>query len=834
MQLQQIGKSNVVASSGVQTSSSFNIARTPHMFNILSSGLYSDKVTAVLREIGCNAMDAHIMGGTPNLPFEVKLPSALDRTFHVKDWGPGLDDREVTELYTTYGWSSKQESDDVTGAFGLGSKSPFAYTMQSAEHSDGFTVVAVKHGVKRIYVCHIGDDGAPSVSRIHEGEADADWPHGVMVTFPVQEGDIREFHQKANQVFSWFKVPPTLIGLDCGELSPPKFQFNGEIFSLAPKSGGDSVNSPAVVTGNVRYPISVGRLGDVSKASATLLGANVHLRLPIGSVLMTPSREELQYTEKTKSSLREALDAVSREMGERLSADLRNDNLTQWEWFSGLHRYLAGLPALLKFNLDSLLEVAGVPKEERDVIARAAVEAGLPLPRWTGAVGRSPETNYELDSEGNALLDDDRRPRLRADAHNLVRVWVYQRNDRGASRKEVFRGAVPLRNKESQPVLLGGNSNVKVFFSDSAHADARVRCAVRDGMYDLAILVSAQAGSDKGYAEQYAHKLCGPMGIEGLPFCGTSELPIPDTVGAARQRALEMRIDPYAHLRDEEVFYMPLNGGMLTTTMGDLDESDRYYLTSTTPGRERNGTFRNFTQSTKMASHSFAGYRRDEVMNACASIISKLNLDVTGVVVVRSEAAARRLKLKEQGFKSFLPFVQQQIHDNMETLLAKHQAVDRLPRIDFTQSYNADDYGLLGVLGFMMTKNESFAKKFEARQAGTPLLATMKMLLKKTTAKRPEQAVSEIRGVFNTLRRYIGAQMVPEYPAGKPAMDAAQFLKAVEAWSLPIGLYHGYSVLAALQGPRADEVFDLLMQVADNAGIGQGGTHPILDLTLAD
>ena len=77
-------QTNMVASEGIQTTSSFGIARTPHMFNILSSGLYSDKIAAVLREISCNAMDAHIMGGEPDKPFQVKLPTTLDRTFFVK------------------------------------------------------------------------------------------------------------------------------------------------------------------------------------------------------------------------------------------------------------------------------------------------------------------------------------------------------------------------------------------------------------------------------------------------------------------------------------------------------------------------------------------------------------------------------------------------------------------------------------------------------------------------------------------------------------------------------------------------------------------------------
>ena len=37
-----------------------SIKADAHLLRILSSGLYSNKIRTVLREIGCNAADAHI------------------------------------------------------------------------------------------------------------------------------------------------------------------------------------------------------------------------------------------------------------------------------------------------------------------------------------------------------------------------------------------------------------------------------------------------------------------------------------------------------------------------------------------------------------------------------------------------------------------------------------------------------------------------------------------------------------------------------------------------------------------------------------------------------
>jgi hypothetical protein len=120
------GQSSPVETSGTGPTSGFRIETNAYAFQMLSSGVYSDKISAVLREIGCNAADAHTAAGKRDMPFEVKLPTQLDPQFWIKDCGPGLDEDGVRGLYTTYFSSTKRDSNDFTGAFGLGSKSPFS------------------------------------------------------------------------------------------------------------------------------------------------------------------------------------------------------------------------------------------------------------------------------------------------------------------------------------------------------------------------------------------------------------------------------------------------------------------------------------------------------------------------------------------------------------------------------------------------------------------------------------------------------------------------------------------------------------------------------------
>lgn len=312
-------ENNVLGSQGLQQTGGFKIAASGHAFKMLSSGLYSDKVRAVLREIGCNAMDAHIAVGDPNKPFRVKLPNTLDDQFYVQDWGPGLAHEDVMGLYTTYFASTKQSSNDFTGAFGLGSKSPFSYT-------DSFSVVSVHGDRKRTYSLYLGNDGSPQVSLMAEEETDAEWKSGVRVGFAVQPGHVQEFVDKAQVVYQWFRVPPEMRG--CQPIKPVEYKYTCDDFSLMKEGTRGDVTA---LMGNVAYPLNLKELGvkEISdKADAGRLVnyaaklPGLTLRLAIGDAQVAASRESLQYDPKTVKVLKQKLELAVRRAGKEAIAAL--------------------------------------------------------------------------------------------------------------------------------------------------------------------------------------------------------------------------------------------------------------------------------------------------------------------------------------------------------------------------------------------------------------------------------------------------------------------------------------------------------------------------------
>ena len=75
---------------GVAEATPFTIKASAHAFKILSDGLYSDKILAIIRELSCNAYDAHVDEGTTDKPFLIHLPNSLRRWYSIRDYEVSL------------------------------------------------------------------------------------------------------------------------------------------------------------------------------------------------------------------------------------------------------------------------------------------------------------------------------------------------------------------------------------------------------------------------------------------------------------------------------------------------------------------------------------------------------------------------------------------------------------------------------------------------------------------------------------------------------------------------------------------------------------------------
>lgn len=290
----------------------FRIRNSAKAFNILSSGLYANKIKAIVRELSCNAVDSHTAAGKSDVPFEVHLPNALEPHFSIRDFGTGLSHEQVTNIYTTYFESTKTASNDFIGALGLGSKSPFSYT-------DNFTVTAIKDGRKGIYSAFINAEGVPSIALMMEEQTDD--PAGVEIKFSVNDRyDYNKFRDEARSVYRYFKLKPVIRG--CSEFRFDLIQYETEnliagVHVLADRHGR---NTSRAVMGNIAYPIEVPNAEQLGGLQS-MLQCGLEIHFGIGEVDFQASREGLSYIPQTVEAIKNKLTAVRDALSVRVKAD---------------------------------------------------------------------------------------------------------------------------------------------------------------------------------------------------------------------------------------------------------------------------------------------------------------------------------------------------------------------------------------------------------------------------------------------------------------------------------------------------------------------------------
>lgn len=326
------------ASSNISTAgrSSFGIKANGKAFKILSSSLYNFKPLAIVREVSCNARDAHSMVGRLSEPFVVKLPTSADLHFTVRDFGPGLSDENLMGLYTTYFESTKAESNDDIGGFGLGSKSPLSY-------ATSFKVNSYFGGVCRSYLAFQNDNGEPDIYRLTEVPSDE--PTGLEVIVPVNENDIRKFNESAVRVFRFFATKPivyrgnTIVdndefyGTPLEDLQTESIQYDDQYvarfynsFNVSEVSSGNLWAK----MGDVVYPISMEHVFDsevkderelVQFYQRSSYGKLV-IDFRIGELDLNAGREGLSYDRATIARLKTVMSIVYNKLVQAVNAEI--------------------------------------------------------------------------------------------------------------------------------------------------------------------------------------------------------------------------------------------------------------------------------------------------------------------------------------------------------------------------------------------------------------------------------------------------------------------------------------------------------------------------------
>jgi hypothetical protein len=263
---------------------------------LLTSGLYKKPKDAVLGELVSNGFDSKL-----NAIVQVFLPTTLSPALVVRDDGPGMSHQFMMERYTIVTDSTKDDSDDNIGGFGIGRLTPFA------DGKEQYTVTCYRGDHKQIYNVALVDFEITINATQPMALAEPEW--GVEVRIPVPMGEHYQYREAAARVLRFF--PQDRVKVVGADIERPKYTFECEDYAILKQSTYSSTTPSYALLGPKAYAF------DAASISIPNFPANnIEFRFNLGEVTPTPDREGLKLDPKT-------LAALGRKHT-RLMADLEN------------------------------------------------------------------------------------------------------------------------------------------------------------------------------------------------------------------------------------------------------------------------------------------------------------------------------------------------------------------------------------------------------------------------------------------------------------------------------------------------------------------------------
>ena len=290
------------------------------------SNIYNDPETAVIREYIANAIDAtRTTGGS----IEVIAPTDTIPVFVVRDEGTGMDMDTIRDVYSGYFSSTKNTSSDDIGGWGIGAKSGLAI-------ADQFSVTTTKDGTRiKMTVTKTGS-AMPQILVESVTEVPGK-PNGTAISIPVS--DVYRFNDKLRKFLffmgtdnidvtniSTYRSYKDTINSDpdgvfyrniaCGLIATHE-DIDGSGTSIHMFSGvypRPIEDGVYVVMGGVYYLIPEAalttNLSQELRDAAKLMSNNITvIEADIDSVDLSPNREGVQFTEKTRKFIVDVLES---------------------------------------------------------------------------------------------------------------------------------------------------------------------------------------------------------------------------------------------------------------------------------------------------------------------------------------------------------------------------------------------------------------------------------------------------------------------------------------------------------------------------------------------
>lgn len=308
---------------------------TSMVFQMFTKLIYSNPIGTVVREITSNCFDSHIEaennGEKINTPVVIKKSYDNEAGTHYIsfiDFGVGMSPERINEVYMVYFESTKRVDNTQIGGFGIGGKTPLAYKRSTGqgehEYDNSFYVITNYNGIKYYYCVYEGEE-APEVNLLHQEETTE--RNGTEVRIPVLEKDMETFEREMlrqlyyfeNVLFEGFEKRDAegnyefrsrYVTNDYQIIRGKSFWYRGDKYD----------GNMHVCLGRVAYPIDYSAL-NIDDDEYNL---PVAIKLEVGDIRVTASRENLDYNEQTIKVLKKKLLEAKAELIDMLKDQYAN------------------------------------------------------------------------------------------------------------------------------------------------------------------------------------------------------------------------------------------------------------------------------------------------------------------------------------------------------------------------------------------------------------------------------------------------------------------------------------------------------------------------------
>lgn len=313
-----------------------------HVITILSSNLYSNPTESFLRETICNAVDSHKeAGSTEPVVLLFKQTDALKYDVIIRDYGTGISPERFNQIYKFIGSSTKRDSNDYIGSFGIGRFS--ALSVSNVVH-----ITSYYEGTAYCYIMAKNGGGIDIdlISKIKTEEH-----NGVEIKI---ETDNESLDNYANAIPYLYCIPNLYIqfegqretgymsssynlikAIDAFNDKKEAIFDNFKVISAA----GNNTLEPKIILGNVLYRVDLKYVLPLPAPFDKLKGyrycdtpfSNILIPFEIGTLDITPNREALIYSERTVNALKEGYVKAFTELKKRFIDDINTcTNIVEW------------------------------------------------------------------------------------------------------------------------------------------------------------------------------------------------------------------------------------------------------------------------------------------------------------------------------------------------------------------------------------------------------------------------------------------------------------------------------------------------------------------------